>query len=177
MGSKSSKQIQRKLPEVITKVKPNTINPRLLQQQQNNLNVNDVRAKDQAIGNDNENQQLLKNLYVIGEVKIPQNKIPFNKSNEMLKILKSRKGIIEEENKSRETGGKLKNRITVYDLRELFELRNLNSNQWTPEKLSEKYDLDVSTVDILLKHLNNYSTYGGVDTTVTWPKTSEFKIS
>ena len=89
------------------------------------------------------------------------------KSDEMLKILRNRKSF------DKEIEGKIpKNRILVYELREMLERRKKSPDVFTVEKLSTQYNLDISTIKVLLNHINTFTLTGGVKSRVAWVEDS-----
>ncbi|CAG8719544.1 15599_t:CDS:2, partial [Racocetra fulgida] len=85
--------------------------------------------------------QRLNNLQEIGQVILPKVSIPYKQSDEILEILKHRQIELNE------------NKISI---KGNVGEKNLNPSEWTPEKLAFQYNLDVSTIKILLKHINTF---------------------
>ncbi|CAG8482562.1 4493_t:CDS:2 [Funneliformis caledonium] len=153
MGAQSSKQISRKLPQnVVSNVKSSAIETHSSKKVSNEPITN-----DKATG-DGKDTRLLKNLNTIGYVNFPKEKTTFKQSDEMLNILRNRKAFDEE------IGGNIpKNRIFVYELREMLEQRKKAPNEFTAEKLSTQYNLDVPTIETLFQHINTFTLTGGVN--------------
>src|SRR2546430_730524 len=85
----------------------------------------------------------------------------------MLKILRNRKAFDKEIE-----GEKPKNRIFVHELREMLEQRKKSPDEFTIEKLSTQYNLDVPTVKALLNSINTYTLTGGVKSRAAWVEDS-----
>ncbi|CAG8718748.1 16783_t:CDS:2 [Racocetra fulgida] len=160
MGAQGSKQIQRKFPQHVTsEVKSSAAETHAKIQNQNTLDDVTISSqkiiasatRNNAIEEDGKDPQLLNNLQEIGQVILPKVSIPYKQSDEMLEILKHRQIELNENKNVLQ-----KNRISVDQLKEMLEKKNLDPSEWTPEKLASQYNLDVSTIKILLKHINTF---------------------
>ncbi|GBC05578.1 hypothetical protein RclHR1_00630025 [Rhizophagus clarus] len=161
MGAQSSKRISRKLPQnVVSNVESSAFETRSANKVSNETIIRDKE-------NDGKDPHLLKNLLMIGQVKVPKEKEPFKQSDVMLKILRNREAFDKEIE-----GETTKNRIFVYELREMLEQRKKAPNEFTAEKLSIQYNLDTSTTEALLKHMNTFTLTGGVKSRAVWVEDS-----
>ncbi|CAI2186991.1 12672_t:CDS:2 [Funneliformis geosporum] len=155
MGAQSSKQVSRKLPQnVVSNVKSSAIETHSCKQV-----LNEPITSDKG---DEKDPRLLNNLFTIGHVNVPKEKITFTQ------ILRNRKAFDEE------NGGNIpKNRILVYELREMLEQRKKAPNEFTAERLSAQYNLDVPTIETLLQHINTFTLTGGVNSRAVWVEDSQ----
>ncbi|CAG8487282.1 12088_t:CDS:2 [Ambispora gerdemannii] len=158
MGGAISKQIPtRKFTEkVATNVKSSASETR---SQINNEREAETTARplasmtrDRAIEVDGKDPHLLQNLSSIEQVMMPKTNIRYKQSNNMRVILNRRKAIKEQEESDDTQIGR--NRLTIQDIHQLFENRKSAPQEWTIEILATHYNLEPSTVQTLLKHVN-----------------------
>ncbi|CAB4390225.1 unnamed protein product [Rhizophagus irregularis] len=162
MGAQGSKRISRKLPQnIVSNVESSAFETHSANKE---TIIRELRNK--VTEDDGKDPHLLKNLFIIGQVNVPKEKEPFKQSDEMLKILRNRKADKEIE------GETPRNRIFVYELREMLEQRKKAPNEFTAEKLSTHYNLDTSTIETLLKHINTFTLTGGVKSRAAWVEDS-----
>ncbi|CAG8503327.1 15436_t:CDS:2 [Cetraspora pellucida] len=160
MGARGSKQIQRKFPQHASEVKSSAAETHAKIQKQNTVddavisshNIIASATRNKVIEEDGKDPHLLSNLQEIGQVTLPKVSIPFKQSDGILEILKHRQIELKENENVLQ-----KNRISVNQLNEMLEKRNLDPNEWTPEKLASQYNLDVPTIKVLLKHINTFT--------------------
>ncbi|RIA85425.1 hypothetical protein C1645_830819 [Glomus cerebriforme] len=163
MGAQSSK-ISRKLPQnIVSTVESSAFETNSANRLSNETITREARDKD-----DGKDPHLLKNLFTIGQVNVPKEKEPFKQSDEMLKILRNRKALDKEIE-----GIKPKNRIFVYELREMLEQRKKAPDEFTAEKLSTLYNLDASTIKVILNHINTFTLTGGIKSKAVWVENSQ----
>ncbi|CAG8472012.1 478_t:CDS:2 [Ambispora leptoticha] len=112
-------------------------------------------TRDQAIEDDGKDPHLLQKLSSIGQVTVPNTNIQYKQYDNMRLILNHRKAIKEQEGSDGTQIGR--NRLTIQDIRQLFENRKSAPQEWTTEKLATHYNLDPPTVQVLLKHVNTYT--------------------
>ncbi len=54
----------------------------------------------------------------------------------------------------------------------MIEQRKSSPEEFTAEKLSTQYNLDASTIEVLLKHINTFTLTGGVKSRAVWVEDS-----
>ncbi|KAG9296579.1 hypothetical protein G9A89_015171 [Geosiphon pyriformis] len=190
MGAKISRSAARKFPEKVSNnVKSWVTEGRSFRLHENNfnkfqerieagterqtVNINQGKkpslvslSRDQAVEADGKDPDFLRKLSTIGQVNVLPSKTPFQQSDSMRAILKHRKSITEKESEKED----VKDRLTVGELRDLFELRKSAPNEWTAQKLALHFNMDPSTIELLFKYFNTYTIVNSDDggTIGTW---------